>query len=66
MGVYGNNKTAIPIDVIDTWGIVPREVIFTTLKIDGKIVVTIEPALDEPTKQATMQELLIPSVDEKK
>jgi hypothetical protein len=67
MSVSANKTTAIPIDVIEIWGDkAPRAVYFTVFQNDDKFTVTIEPAIDEPTRQATMQELLIPGVEEKK
>jgi hypothetical protein len=47
MSVTGNKVTTIPIDVIDAWGgKIPKNVIFTVFRQDGKVKITIEPAPD--------------------
>lgn len=47
MKVINSKSITIPIDVIEYWGgKAPREVVFTALKEDGRIIVTIEPAIE--------------------
>lgn len=48
MGVYQNKMTSIPIDVIEAWGDkIPKYVVFTIFREDGKVIVTIEPGNDD-------------------
>ena len=53
--VTSNKSIYLPIDVIEAWGgLVPQSVIFTVTKVDSRLVVTIDPVVEQATPVSTI------------